>query len=382
VSPRRTTSAPAQRALRAARDGWQNRRAAIAEAEESRVTPADWPSLWDAGPGYLDTASYGLPPRMVMERLGSALDEWRVGRGRWENWSTATEAARASFARLVRTDPGNVSIGSTVSELVGTVAAALPSGAKVVVPAEEFTSNLFPYLAHADRGVEVVTVPARDLADAIDRRTTLVAFSVVQSSTGAVADVEAITKVAHDCGALVLVDATQSLPWIDLPADGVDAYVCAVYKWLMAPRGAAFMVTSPELRRTLRPLFANWFAGAEVHTSYYGPPLRLAEDARRFDLSPAWFSWVGTAAALELVETLGVPAIAAHDVGLANTFRAAVGLAPEESAIVSLDAPDAGARLEAAGIRASVRGGRVRLSFHVYNTAADAERAAEALAPK
>jgi selenocysteine lyase/cysteine desulfurase len=351
-----------------------------ARRDSAELTAEGWPALWDAGPGYLDTASYGLPPRRVLGRMAGVLDEWRTGRGRWEQWATATDEARTTFARLVHTDPGNVSLGSTVSELVGTVAAALPSGARVVVPTEEFTSNLFPYLAHGDRGVDVVTVPAADLADAIDHRTTLVAFSVVQSSTGAVADVEAITKIAHDLGALVLVDATQSFPWVDIHADDVDVYVCAAYKWLMAPRGAAFMVTSAALRRTLRPLYANWFAGADVHTSYYGPPLRLAEDARQFDLSPAWFSWVGAAAALEVVDELGVPAIGAHDVGLANAFRAAMGLPPEPSAIVSLEAPEAEERLRTAGIRASVRGGRVRLSFHVYNTTADAERAAEALA--
>ena len=129
----------------------------------------------------------------------------------------------------------------------------------------------------------------------------------------------------------------------------------------------------------MMPISAGWFAGADVHSSYYGPPLRLASDARQFDVSPAWFSWIGVATSLDVVEQLGVAAIATHNVGLANAVRMGLGLAPSDSAIVTLDVPDAEQRLSAAGIRASVRGGRVRMSFHVYNTDADVDRAVEAL---
>ena len=80
-----------------------------------------------------------------------------------------------------------------------------------------------------------------------------------------------------------------------------------------------------------------------MHASYFGPPLRLAHDARRFDLSPAWFCWVGTAPALELIEEIGVQGIHDHDVALANRFRAGLGMEPANSAIVSADVPDAAA---------------------------------------
>jgi selenocysteine lyase/cysteine desulfurase len=116
-----------------------------------------------------------------------------------------------------------------------------------------------------------------------------------------------------------------------------------------------------------------------VHTSYSGPPLRLAESARRLDTSPAWFSWVATQPALELVERIGVEAIHAHDVGLANRFRAGLGLEPGDSAIVSAEVPGARERLEAAGIVAAERGGRLRASWHVYNTEADVDAALDAL---
>jgi selenocysteine lyase/cysteine desulfurase len=222
-------------------------------------------------------------------------------------------------------------------------------------------------------------VPARDLADAIDEDTDLVAFSIVQSATGELADVEAVTSAATAAGALTVADGTQACGWLPVDAGRFDALVCGAYKWLLAPRGSAFVVTRPELRERLVPSQAGWFAGADPHTSYYGPPLRLAADARAFDISPAWFSWVGTAPALDVIEQVGVAAIQAHDVGLANRFRAGLGLPDGNSAIVSVNIPAAQDRLAAAGVRAAVRGGRIRASFHLYTTEADVDLALAAL---
>jgi selenocysteine lyase/cysteine desulfurase len=125
----------------------------------------------------------------------------------------------------------------------------------------------------------------------------------------------------------------------------------------------------------MRPLAAGWFAGDNPHTSYYGLPLRLATDARRFDTSPAWFSWVGAQSALEVIEKLGVENIREHDVRLANRLRKGLELEPSNSAIVSVDIHDAQRKLDRAGIRASVRAGRIRLSCHLYNTDKDVDDA-------
>ncbi|MGH9063566.1 MAG: aminotransferase class V-fold PLP-dependent enzyme [Acidimicrobiales bacterium] len=335
--------------------------------------------LWDPEPGWLNTASYGLPPKPAWDALQEALDEWRHGRCSWEAWAESTERSRASFARLVGARVEDVAVDGTVSQLVGLVAAALPDRARVVVPDVEFTSNLFPWLVQADRGVEVVTVPAARLAEAVDARTTLVAFSAVQSATGDVADCDAVVSAARHHGALVAVDATQACGWLPVDASRVDVLTCAAYKWLMSPRGTAFLTISEGLRDRVRPLSAGWYAGEDVHDSYYGPPLRLARSARRFDVSPAWFSWVGAAPALRLLEELGVEAVHAHDVGLANRFRSGLGLPGGDSAIVSTDIADAAGRLERAGIRAAVRAGRVRASFHLYTTEDDVDKALEAL---
>ncbi|HEX4813663.1 MAG TPA: aminotransferase class V-fold PLP-dependent enzyme [Nonomuraea sp.] len=328
---------------------------------------------WDADPGWLNTASYGLPPRRAYDELQTVLTQWRHGSSDWQPWDASVGRARAAFARLVGAPVRDVAIGSAVSQIMSVVATALPPGAQVLVPDIEFTSNLFPWAVAA----EVVTVPADRLADAVDRSTAAVAFSLVQSATGYVAPLADIVAAARAHDALVIADGSQACGWLPVDVHGLDVLACAAYKWLMAPRGAAFCYLSPRVRERMRPLAAGWYAGADDGGSYYGPPLRLAPDARAFDLSPAWFSYVGAAPAIELINELGVRRIHDHDVALANRFRAGLGLEPGDSAIVPVDAP--GDRLATAGIRAAVRAGRVRASFHAYTTAEDVDRALDAL---
>jgi len=330
--------------------------------------------LWQVEPGWLNTASYGLPPRTTVAAVTRALDEWQRGAAPWASWDASTDRSRTAFARLVGAAPEDVAVGSAVSQLLAPVAASLPAGANVVVPDVEFTSNLFPWLV---QDLRVRTVPPDRLADAIDARTTAVAFSVVQSSTGEIAPVEDILDAARANDALVVADATQAVGWLPVDATRFDVLACAAYKWLMAPRGAAFCYLAPAARERVRPSAAGWYAGEEH--AYFGPPLRLASSARRFDISPAWFSYVGAAPALELLNDIGVEQIREHDVALAERFLAGLGLPSTGSAIVSVDLPDAERRLEAAGVKAVVRDGRLRASFHLYTTEADVDAALNAL---
>jgi selenocysteine lyase/cysteine desulfurase len=297
----------------------------------------------------LNTASYGLPPR-------------------------------ASFARLHGVAPDDVAIGPQASPFAGLVATSVPRGARVVCAAEDFTSLLFPFLAQAGRGVTVDLVPLDELAAAVDGRTAIVAFSAVQSSDGRIADLDAIAAAAAAHHARTYVDATQACGWLPLDASRFDFVVAAGYKWLLGPRGTAFMAIRPEAAERLVPHLAGWYAGEEPMATLYGGPLRLAGSARRFDVSPAWLSWVGHAPALALLEEVGIAAIHAHDVGLANRFRAGLGLEPGDSAIVSLSLDEsAGERLQAAGVMAAGRGGGLRFSFHLSTTTGDVDRALEAL---
>jgi selenocysteine lyase/cysteine desulfurase len=331
------------------------------------IPPHELAGLWRLDRPYLNTASYGLPPAPAFEALQQALGEWREGRTSWEGWTESVAGARASFARLLGARPQDVAAGATVSELVGLVAASLPDDATVLVPEIEFTSNLFPWLAQGHRGLEVRTAPLAGIADAVDRETTLVAVSAVQSSNGDVADLGAIREAAQEHAVLLLVDATQACGWLPLRAEDADFIVVHTYKWLMSPRGAALMAVRPERLESIVPAHAGWWAAENPLADYYGPPLRLADSARRLDTSPAWFSWVGAAPTLEVVERIGVDRIHEHNVELANRFRAGLGLEPGDSAIVSVDVNGA-ERLEQAGIRAAVRGGGLRVSFHLYNT--------------
>jgi selenocysteine lyase/cysteine desulfurase len=335
--------------------------------------------LWEPAGHYLNTATFGLPPRPTLEAVRQALDAWQRGEDTAASWSAATNRARAAFARLVDVPADLVAAGPCVSEFAGTIAASLPDRARVLAPDVDFTSVLFPILVQAHRGVQLRTVPVAELAGAIDGRTDLVAFSAVQSATGEVADLAGIRDAARHHGARTMVDATQACGWLPLHAADYDYLVCSTYKWLLAPRGSALLTVGPERLAELRPHAAGWFAGQEPWETLYGAPLRLAGSARRLDLSPAWFSWVGAVPSLEVLERVGVAAVHDHDVALANRLRAGLGMAPSDSAIVAFRRPGAAEHLGRAGIRAAVRNGGVRISCHLYNTPADVDAALDAM---
>ncbi len=276
-------------------------------------------------------------------------------------------------------DVERVAVGSTVSGLIAQIAAAIPDGSKVLSPEPEFVSLIFPFLAQAERGVTVEFVPLAKLAEAIDASVDVVAVSAVQSSTGELAALDDIAAAARHHGALTVIDATHAIGWLPLDASKYDAVACACYKWLMCPRGTAFLVLDEALGERMTPHQAGWFAASDPLNDQFGPPLRLPDTARRFDTSPAWFSWVGTEPALKLLNEIGVETVHAHDLKLANRFRAGLGLEPGDSAIVTSDVADATEKLARAGIMAAARAGRLRASFHLYNTEADVDAALTAL---
>jgi selenocysteine lyase/cysteine desulfurase len=344
------------------------------------AAPSDaWRALFDVDPGYLNTASVGVPPRAAVAAVTEVLEGWRRGRLEPAAFDLYVTRSRAAWARLSGVDPGWVAIGASGSALVGLVAASLPAGACVLLGEGDFTSVLFPFLAQQPRGVRIREVPLPGLVDAVDDTVDLVAVSSVQSADGRVLDVGALTAAAVRHGARVLLDTTQSCGWLPVDCSTVDYAVCAAYKWLLSPRGVAFLSVRPEHLDTLTPHAANWYAGADIWSSIYGSPLRLSAAARRLDTSPAWFSWVGAAHALELLAGLDAEAVRAHDVGLADAFLAGLGRPPQGSAIVTVDAPGAADALAGAGVRSAVRAGRVRASFHLYNDDSDVERALAAL---
>ncbi|MFI6317201.1 aminotransferase class V-fold PLP-dependent enzyme [Nonomuraea sp. NPDC050556] len=330
--------------------------------------------LWQPHPGWLNTASYGLPPTPAHDALIQAVTQWRHGSSDWQPWDANVDRSRAAFATLIGAPTADVTVSSTVSQIMSVIATALPEGARVLVPEEEFTSNLFPWAVAA----RVDTAPADRLADALTRHHHAAAFSLVQSATGALAPLDDLRQAAREHDTLLIADASQACGWLPVTTHGLDAIACAAYKWLMAPRGAAFAYLSPRLRARMTPIAANWYGAADRATGFYGPPLRLADNARAFDLSPAWFSYVGAAPALDLLNQIGIDQIHHHNLALANRFRTGLGLPEGDSAIVAVDTPHAD-RLATRGITAAVRAGKVRASFHLYTTTDDVDRALEAL---
>jgi selenocysteine lyase/cysteine desulfurase len=317
---------------------------------------------------YFDTPTYGLAPAASFNALVQAASRWRAGRATMAEYDEAVARSRELFARIVGVDPASVAIGANVSSLVGPVTASLAPGSTVLVPEGEFTSLLFPLLVN--RGLEVRSVPFSELAASIDESVDVVAFSLVQSSNGAVADVEAIVEASRHRGAVTLVDATHAAGWFPFDPLCFDFVFVAAYKWLLCPRGVAFMVVNSDTEPP--PINAGWYSGEDPWASIYGGPLRLAASARRFDTSPAWIAWVGAVPSLELIVSLGVDRIYAHDVALANAVRAGVGMEPSTSAIVALSIIDPG-RLAEAGIKTAVRAAAVRLGCHIHNSSADVD---------
>ena len=324
--------------------------------------------------GYLNTASLGLPPKITVDAMSAALTEWQAGAATAPGYDRYVEEARASFAAMVAVPPSRVAVGAQVSALVAMAVTLLEPGSRVVCPEGEFTSILFPLLARDDLELELVTTSLERLAETIDAETAMVALSLVQSADGRVADLPAIRAAATAAGALTLADGTQAAGWLPFDADDYDITVTGGYKWLLCPRGTAFMTLRPGLLDRVQPLYAGWYAGAEPWESIYGLPLRLATDASRLDLSPAWLAWVGTAASLRLLDEVGVEAIHGHSVGLANALRTRLDMPTSDSAMVSLelDPQFDPARLE--GLRTAFRAGRLRVGFHLYNDSDDVER--------
>lgn len=335
-------------------------------------------ALFAPVPGYLNTASLGVPPSTALEALTDVLDGWRRGLLDPPAFDVAVNRSRSAWASMSGVDVSCVATGAAVSQFVGLVAAALPDGARVVAAKGEFTSVLFPFLAHSDRGVTVEEVPLEALTDTTGR-VDLIAVSSVQSADGRIADVPALIRMTKETGARLLLDTTQSCGWLPVDCRLVDYVVCGAYKWLLSPRGTAFLAVRPDRLDDLRPLAAGWYAGDDPWTSIYGSPLRLAADARRFDLSPAWFCWSGAAVSLELLASLDHAEIQRHNVALADDLLDRLGQPRQGSAIITVEAVDATDRLTAAGVRTAVRAGRVRASFHLYNGKGDVALAAAAL---
>jgi selenocysteine lyase/cysteine desulfurase len=340
------------------------------------------PSEYEGSPtrGYLDTATYGLPSRSTLAAVEEALASWR-GRGSWLGWEQDGEACRELFARIIGAEPGDIAFVAAASVAAGIVAASLPVGAdaNVVLYERDFDSVLFPWRPLAEKGVELRTLPLDRLADGVDEKTALVAVSLVQSSDGRMPDLPALKAT----GVRLFLDGTQAVGGIPVDLGGVDYLVAHSYKWLLSPRGLCFFYVRADRLDEITPWLAGWKSRSDAFADYYGAP-ELAADAHRLDISIPWFSTGGARASLEMIAGLGPEEIGAHNLALARSFAAELGLPEPASPILRVQVDDAEAaveRLKRAGVSCSARSGSIRFAFHLYNDEEDVALALEALRP-
>ncbi|MGW7379884.1 aminotransferase class V-fold PLP-dependent enzyme [Streptomyces sp. NPDC054794] len=331
---------------------------------------------------FLNTASNGLLPARTVTALHEAALLRAEGRPLTPLFEDV-EACRAAFARLAGVPVTRVAAGASVAAHTGVIAASLPAGAEVLTAEDDFTSVLNPFHMRGD--LKIRTVPLDRIAESVRPGTALVAVSAAQSADGRIADLTALRDAARTHGARTYVDFSQAAGWLPMDADAYDFTAAVSFKWLLGPHGAAFLVV-PEDFGGLTPVLAGWVAGEEPWDSCYGPVAELAHSARRFDLTHALFTYAGLRRSLDLIEELGVAAVHAHDLALAERFRAGLAALGHEalpapgSAIVSV--PGLGGRqpeLGRAGVEVSNRSGNLRASFHLFNTSADVDRLLDVL---
>ena len=354
---------------------------------------------------YLNTASIALICRDAL----SAMERWQheLAESGTLSFDEAAEATvfdplREAAGRLFNARAEDMAVGSNATELLASLAWALmpATDANIVSTSVTFPTTIYPFMRvarHTGSEVRLAQgnpdyVRPTDLVDLIDERTSVVCISHVEYASGQLFDLELLARVTHEHGALLVVDATQSagaVP-IDVAASGVDVLVTSGYKWLCGPFGVALMYLAPHLQGTLDP----GIVGFRSHDDMWDlNPSRIALPgaARRFEFSTMSYSAaIGLTHSVEHLLGIGIAEIFAHNRSLADLLidglRArGAELAPElkngercsivSARFVGRDAKDLARHLNAQRVAVSPRGDVVRFSPHLYNDAADIERA-------
>ena len=141
--------------------------------------------------GFLNSPTYGLPPRFLIDALQDCISQWQAGTMEASSFDEPVRAGRAGYAALTGMPVDSVAMGGNVSAALGLVAAAIPDGSRVATLAGEFTSTTFPFAAHAGRGVTITELTADELVSAA-ADFDVVTASLVQSANGAVLDVDTL----------------------------------------------------------------------------------------------------------------------------------------------------------------------------------------------
>ena len=367
----------------------------------------DWPAVRDLFPvadrfAFLDHAAVcPIPTPAVAALARYAYEVAGGGVTAWPGWVDRLAEVRRGAARLVNAPSADdVCFVPNTTAGIGLIAEGFPwsPGDNVVLAAEEYPSNQYPWLNLSGRGVEVRTVPSRnnrvavdDARAAIDGRTRVLSASFVQYASGFRADLDALGQLCRERGLFFFVDAIQGLGAfpVDVQRSGIDALAADAHKWLLGPEGAGIAYIRREWVDRLHPIgvgahsVSNPFDYGTIaldlkpHAGRYeggavnvGGLLAMGESfGLLLDLGPDRVA----ARVLELTDHLSERAAAA---GL-RVFSSRTG--EDRSGIVSLETPGRDPKAvmkqcRAAGVVVNVRAGRVRVSPHCYNTPADLDR--------
>ena len=352
---------------------------------------------------YLSSCSQGALARPVEAGVEEFLESWHRYGNPWESWVGRMEELRAEFASLINAQPDEVAVTFSVSSALNSLASALRYDVRPRVVTSDFD---FPtvghiWLAQQRRGADVVfaqaqgdRLPLTAFEEAVDGRTALLSTTHVCYKNGFKNNVSALAELAHERGALLLIDAYQTMGTqpMDVKALDLDILVTGSLKYLLGSPGVAFMYMRKDLIERFEPSDSGWF-GQENVFAYDLHHLRYAGSARRFETgSPPVPSVYATLPALQLIAGAGLDTIEAHVQALASRLiegaraRCLALLTPEEPALrgplVMVRCTDAVRLVDALardGILCSTRDGALRVSLHYYNTGDDVDAVLAAL---
>ncbi len=284
----------------------------------------------DDGLVYMDGNSLGRPPRLALRRLKAAAhEEWAEGLVRsWEQWVDLPGAAGDLLATaLLGARPGEVILSDQTSvnlyKLAAAALAARPGQSAIVTDATNFPSDRYVLeglagelrVAESD---EVEGPRPADIAAALDDQVALVSLSHVGYKTGAIADMAAITRLAHEAGALALWDLSHAagIVPIDLEGTGADLAVGCTYKYLNGGPGApAFLYVRREHQRSLHQPIRGWFGHSDMFA--FADGYDAAPDVRRFATgTPPMLAMAAAAAGIETSAEAGIAAIRVKSMSL------------------------------------------------------------------
>jgi selenocysteine lyase/cysteine desulfurase len=346
---------------------------------------------------YINSCSQGALSDAVRDSYEDYLRDWEEQGAPWEYWVEREDAARAAFARLVGAEPEEIAVTTSLSAGVSALASGLRYArrSKIVTTELEFPTVGQIWHAQESRGARVVHVPLEGFDRAIDDDTAVVSITHVSYRSGEMIDVEKVVRLAHERGALVLLDAYQSAGSVPLDVKelGVDFLAAGTVKYLLGSAGLAFFYCRRELFEKAWPTATGWFADQDIFAMDihdYSP----AATARRFQAgTPPIPSIYAGIAGIELIESIGIEETREHVLHLNAHLVAGVDelggtvVTPRErdrhGALICVKATDVDelvAALGRWGIVTSERDGNVRISPHAYNSLEDIDLVLEALA--